>query len=151
MVVAVALAITIGSLFMLQAIHVWTTRDTQFFFLTKAATRPVPRMLVVSSTLIYGLPALAIFALLVSAAVRSGKGAILAWISGDLIGGVILFAIGLSAVVYPQWVVNGLRDAYPNVDRTLLESRVAWAITRIVGTIVLAGGVLVLSLVKRHG
>ena len=143
-------------LLLLQAIHVLKTGDTQMFFLCQRPrfpsnqTRSVTR---IAGALMYGAPACAIFALLAFAAIRNGKAAILSWFSasaGNLVGGVILFTIGLSAVIWPDWILKGVQSAYPDTD-VGVRAGFGAALTRILGAVLLGFGLLVLSLLKRTG
>lgn len=156
MAIVVTLSAAIACLLLLQAVHILRSGDAQMFFLPKRprdVSSPISSSTKTAGALTYGVPACAIFSLLAYAAVKNGKSAILAWLaanSGNVVGGVILFAMGLSAVLWPDWILKGVQAAYPNAD-VKLESGFGATLTRVLGALLLGFGLLVLSVIKRPG
>jgi hypothetical protein len=156
MAVIVTLSAATACLLLFQAIHILKSGDTQMFFLTRKP-RSVPGQTGssrrVAGALMYGVPAGAILVLLAFAAIKNGKLAILSWLSadsGNLVGGVILFTFGLIALVWPDWILKGVQAAYPNADLGM-NGGFGAALTRVLGTVLLGFGLLVLSVLRRTG
>jgi hypothetical protein len=115
-------ALATACLLLLQGIHILKTGDIRMFFLT-SKSQDYPNSIRftrrLAGSLIYGAPACAIFALLIFAVMKNGRHAMISRIatnSGNFIGGVILFTLALSAIIWPDWYMNGLQAAHPSVD-----------------------------------
>lgn len=132
---------------MLQALYVAKSGDTlPFFSLTKRKRSPVSPSTKWTAVVLPAGIATALLGLLLTAAARNP--ALLARFMtdlGNMVGGLILFFSGLSVVLWPTWVIRGLRGAYPTADVDL-ERPSAYRLTRALGAFVLAGGLLLLSL-----
>lgn len=130
MALVVTLATAIGLLALLQAIHIvrsgdirmfvirtWRSRLDREFASVARATRARRALAAVA----YGVPACGILALLVSKGIAN-RPALAAWLNGDLLGGLAFFSAGFSTLLWPHWMLGGIRSTYPDAD-TRLEGR----------------------------
>jgi len=138
---------------LLQAMHVLKTGSLLWFFIS-APPPPISDARTTSNrvlgVVVYGLPGCALLSLLVYKAVTQGKSAILAAPAadlGNLVGGLILFTLSFSIVLWPRWMLKSVQASYPNVDLKI-ETGLMRAFMRVVAAGVMGLGLLLLSFVK---
>lgn len=151
MTVVIIIVIATACLLLLQAIHILKSGDMQLFFFHPRGQNLTGKLSTgkkVGGVLIYGVPACAIFSLLFFAALKNGTQKLLSWFavdSGDIIGGVILFTVGLLAVLWPGWILRAVQAANPDAD-IKLETVFGMGMTRVLGALLLGFGLFLLSI-----